>query len=236
MQSLVAAVVTPNTPPPSGAQLVVFADTKPYVSEILAAPMLSAAARYAKKYEVCLVPQRFLADGGLCLCMFGADGAPLGVQKATHLNLDYRSYRLRRDDAIRLFDTPFGRAALLVDVDGAMPHVARAAAQSGAELLLMSQFVQLYDFFDDRLTLAPYSAARSNGVPVVASVGGYGVICTPDGAVTASPFEESPISAEICPAPISDVLRPAMQEASAVLREHQSALLHDLEGGVPDAE
>ena len=233
MKPILAAVVTPGTPPPEGAELVVFADQKPYVSEVLAAPMLSAAARYAKKYKVSLVPQRFLADDGLCLCLLGPDGAALGAQKAAHLNLDYREYRLLRDEEIHPFDTPFGKAALLVDADCCMPHAARAAVLAGAEILLMSQFIQPYDLFEDRLTLGPVSAARSNGVPVVASVGGYGVVCAPDGACTASPFEESPVFARVTPCGVKEALRAPMREALAVLRAHRAAVCAT--GGKDDA-
>lgn len=233
METFSAAVVLPNAPPPPGTNLVVFADAKPYVSEVLSRPALAAAARYARRYGVYLVPERFLADNSLCLCLLSPDGEPVAAQKATHLSMDYREYRLRREREVLPFDTPFGKTALLVDADGCMPHVARQAVQAGASFLLMSQFIQPYDSLDDRICLGAQNAARSNGVPVVASIGSCGVICRPDGETIASPFEEAPIGGPVTPQAVPSALSAGMREAKAVLFAHRGDILST--GGMPDA-
>lgn len=50
-----------------------------------------------------------------------------------------------------------------------MPQVARAAVEAGATLLLSSQFIQLYDLYEDRVRYGAINAAVSNGVNVAAA-------------------------------------------------------------------
>lgn len=225
MREINAAVVPAGMRPPEGAELVVLADSNSYVSESFAPQFAAAAARYAKKFGVWLVSQRFIAGEGLCLCLFSPEGVPVGVQRATHLNLDYRALRLHRDDEIQVFDTPIGKIAMLVDVDIQMPHVVRQAALSGAEIIAASQFMQPYDFFEDRVLLGARSAVGSNGVPVVAAVGSRGVIAAPNGEETVSPFEESPVMAKITPQGITNERRVQMMEAQNVLKAHKFEIL-----------
>lgn len=225
MKEINVAVVPVGTAPPEGAELVVIASSEPYVTEENAPKLASDSARYAKKHGVWLLSRRFISAGGLCLCLFSPEGKPMGAQRATHLNLDYRAMRLRRDDRIYVFDTPFGKTALLVDVDVQMPHAVRQAALSGAEIMLSSQFVQPYDFFEDRVMLGAGSAARSNGVPVVSAVGSRGVIVLPDGSETVSPFEEAAISARVFPQSVTAERRKQMLSAGAVLRYHRAEIL-----------
>ncbi len=221
MEPIHAAVVPVDAPPPAGAQLVVFADSKAYTLEAIAQQMLSRAVRYARKHRVYLVPQRFMAGNFLCLCLLSPEGAVLGAQRATHLNLDYRAYRFRRESAITPFDTPIGRVALLVDVDVAMPHVVRQAVSAGAELLLSSCFIQPFDLNSDRVRETAEAAAHANGVSLVGSMSGYGLICPPDGEAIVSSFEDSPIAADVLPAPADGALRAEMADAEALLRRYR---------------
>lgn len=225
MREINAAVVPLGVRPPEGAELVVLADSNSYVSESLAPQFLAAAARYAKKYGVWLVSQRFLANDSLCLCLLSPDGKPVGVSRATHLNLDYRSLRLHRADEIEVFDTDIGKIAMLVDVDIQMPHVVRQAALKGAEIIVASQFIQPYDFFEDRVVLGAKSAVGSNGVPVVAAVGSRGVIAAPDRDEVTSPFEEASIMLKIAPQSVTDENRAQMLSAQNVLRAHKFEIL-----------
>lgn len=200
MEQLAIAIVPTLAAPPEGAQLVIFCDQRSYVAEIDSALMLAAAARYAIRYQVYLVPERFIAANYLCLCLLSPQGEVLGVQRAVHLNLSLREHNYYRDDAVRPFDTPIGRVALLVDVDVNMPQVARAAARAGATLLLSSQFIQLYDLYEDRVRYGAINAAASNGVNVAAAAGTGGVIIRCDGNELAGFSEELPLMASLDPA------------------------------------
>ena len=223
MQQLSVAIVPTLTAPPPGARLVVFSDQRNYVAEIDSAMMLAAASRYAMRHGVYLVPERFIAANYLCLCLLSPKGEVLGVQRATHLNLGLREHNFFRDDAIQVLDTPFGKAALLVDVDINMPQVARAAVVNGATLLISSQFIQIYDFFEDRIRYGVLNAARSNGVPVVAAAGFGGVIAGADGKEIAGFSEELPVTARLKTA-VSPPGLGAMRTAQALLKSHKALI------------
>ena len=233
MKPVYTAVLPPDTVPPQGTELVLFSDTKPYLSETLASEMLRRAARYAKKYGVYLIPQRFLVRDYLCLCLVAPNGRPVAAQRATHLNVDYRERHMQRVSEISPFDTPLGRMALLADVDFCMPQTARQVACEGAEIIIASQFVQPYDYFEDNLIATAQSAACSNGVPVVAAMSGYGIICRPDGETVCSPFEDVPIAAAVTPCAMPGSLRAGVAEARAVLVSHGELFTT---GGDTDAE
>ncbi|MEG1849083.1 MAG: nitrilase-related carbon-nitrogen hydrolase [Oscillospiraceae bacterium] len=230
MPSVRLSIVNTLSPPPEGAELVIFSDPRNYTAEYDSGRMLTAAARYARRYKVFVLPERFIAEDYLCLCLLGPDGVPLGVQRATHLNLDYRG-RFRRADTVAPFDTPFGRVALLVDVDVNMPQVPRAAVLAGAELLLSSQFIQLFDFFEDRIRYGAINAARSNGVAVAAAAGAGGVIVGPDGEPLAGYTEELPLSAPLTPA-AARIGRDELMTGYRLLAAHRALLIEET-GGAP---
>lgn len=223
MHQLSVTIVPTLMPPPQDAQLVVFSDQRNYVAEIDSSMMLAAASRYAVRHNVYLVPERFIAANYLCLCLLSPKGEVIGVQRATHLNLGLREHNFFRDDKIQAFDTPFGKIALLVDVDINMPQVARAAVMDGATLLISSQFIQLYDFFEDRIRYGAINVARSNGVQVVAAVGLGGVIVDANGHEIAGFSEDLPVSARIETA--IALYNPAlMYTAQALLRAHKDLI------------
>ena len=197
MQTLSVAIVPTLSTPPAGAQLIIFSDQRNYVAEIDSAMMLAAASRYAIRHQVYLVPERFIAANHLCLCLLSPKGDVLGVQRAAHLNLGLREHNFYRDDTINTFETPFGRVALLVDVDINMPQVARAARLGGAQLLISSQFIQLYDFFEDRVRYGACNAALSNRLPVVAAIGLGGIVVGADGKEIVDFSEELPVIAQL---------------------------------------
>ena len=223
LQQLSVAIVPTLAPPPLGVQLVVFSDQRNYVAEIDSSMMLAAASRYAIRHSVYLVPERFIAANYLCLCLLSPKGEVIGVQRATHLNLGLREHNFFRDDQIQVLDTPFGKTALLVDVDINMPQVARAAVMGGATLLISSQFIQIYDFFEDRIRYGVVNAACSNGVPIIAAAGLGGVITSASGREIAGFSEDLPVTAQVetaVPPPGLD----SMQTAQALLRAHKDLI------------
>lgn len=197
MQQLSVAILPVLSPPPKGTDLVVFADPRNYVAEIDSAQMLASAARYAVRHKVYLVPERFVAANYLCMCMLSPTGSVIGVQQAAHLNVGMRQYNFLRSDNIGTFATPFGRVSLLVDVDINMPQCARAAVTSGATLLVSSQFMPIYDFFEDRLNYGIVNAARSNGVQVIAAIGAGGAVVNTNGHFISKYSESFPIAAQL---------------------------------------
>lgn len=228
MLEINAVVVPTLTPPPPGAELVLFSDPKQYVSEADAPLMLAAAARYAVHHAVTVVPERFVAANYLCMCIIDPQGKVLGVQRATHLHVNLRPCNFYRHDAITPIDTPFGKTALLVDVDVYRPLVARSAVEQGAEFLIAGQFVQPYDFYPDRIAQGVGNAAYSNGVAVIASVGIGGVLVGADGAFLCPYSENLPIGITV-PAD-SQPDREGIETARRLLLSHRADILELFEG------
>ena len=220
MPNIIKTVITSVlAPPPKGANLVIFADPRSYVAELDSHQMLAAAARYAVRHKVYLVPERFIAAGSLCLCMLAPDGSVLGVQRACHLNVSMRQLNLVRANKIVPFDTPLGRIALLVDVDINMPQTARAAAVSGAGLIISSQYMPLYDFFEDRINYGPVNAARSNGLSVISAIGMGGVAVNEYGEITSHYSENLPILSVVAP-------HPPLTDADSMLTAEKLMKIH----------
>lgn len=231
MPTVVLSVLTARMPPPEGTQLAVFASAKNYTPEYDASKMLVAARNYARRYGVWVVPERFAAAGYLCLCLISPEGEIAGVQRACHLNIDYRGV-FRRDDELSVIDTPFGKLALLVDVDANMPQVACEAVRQGATLLIQSQFVQLYDFFEERVLHSALNAALTNQVAVLSTVSGGGMLIAADGSMIQSYSELLPLSGSLLlegQAPSA-----ARQAAAQLLKAHRDCLTDKIGGPAHD--
>lgn len=228
MQQLSIAIVPTLAAPPKGAQLVIFADPRNYVAEIDSAIMLAAAARYAIKHKVYLVPERFVAANHLCICMLAPDGSVMGLGQAAHLNVSMRQHNFQRGDAVSVFDTPFGKTALLADVDINMPQVCRAAVLQGAQLLISSQYMPLYDFFEDRVKYGAVNAARSNGVQVITAIGAGGAVVDANGHFIVKYTDTLPISAQLELGVFLGDLK-AMQTAKDLLMAHRDLIDEPLE-------
>ena len=222
------AITSVLAPPPKGADLVIFADPRSYVAELDSRQMLAAAARYAVRHKVYLVPERFIAAGCLCLCMLAPDGSVLGVQRACHLNVSMRQLNLARADEITPFDTPLGKVALLVDVDINMPQTARCAALKGAEFIIASQYMPLYDLSDDRINLGPVNAARSNGLSVVSAISMGGVAVDRHGNISVEYTDDLPILSIIEPHSPLDNAK-SMHTADKLLKAHRELIFEPTE-------
>jgi predicted amidohydrolase len=77
--------------------------------------------------------------------MLSPEGEPVGMQCATSLHLSLRA-ELETEDEIHLFSTGLGTVALCVDVDINAPAYARLARAKGAQLLIASQYIPVYDY------------------------------------------------------------------------------------------
>ncbi len=156
----------PFQPPLEGTQMVVFSDIKNYTAEYEAPRYIKKCINYAKEYNVYLVTGRFVATNFLCMAFIGPDGQVIGVQRATHLNLTYQT-ALKRSTDLDLYDTPFGRIFLCVDVDIYHPEVLRSAVMRGAKLIISSQYIEFVDYGMHTILQGAYNAAMSYGATVV---------------------------------------------------------------------
>ncbi|MEG1972330.1 MAG: hypothetical protein RR315_04150, partial [Oscillospiraceae bacterium] len=172
-------MVPPLSPPAPNSKLVVFVNNRNYVPAYDSEKMLSSAAKYAREYNVWLVPERFLVSDYICLCLIAPDGTPHGLSRACHLNLNYRG-SFNRDSSVEPIETPFGKVALLTDVDINMPHVCRGYALKGAELFIASFYMAPYDFSAKRAELCAKNVAESNSIPIAAAIGNGGIIINGD--------------------------------------------------------
>ena len=164
--SLIHLCVTrPLTPPVEGTDLVIFSDIKNYVAQWDNQNFLASCKKYAQSYGVYLLTSRVVADGYLCLFLFDDKGKIIGGQRAVSLNLSYRG-TLSRSTDLNIVRTKFGKLFLAVDVDIYRPEILRAAALSGAEIILSSQFIPLYDYQSQKLGQLAFQAA-DNGVYIV---------------------------------------------------------------------
>jgi N-carbamoylputrescine amidase len=72
--------------------------------------------------------------------VFGPDGKLLGIYRKTHIPEDIlyheQHYFTPGDTGVRVFDTPFGKIAVLICYDQWYPETARLAALAGAELIV----------------------------------------------------------------------------------------------------
>src|SRR5258707_100102 len=70
----------------------------------------------------------------------GPDGRLLGTYRKTHVPEDIlyheQHYFAPGDTGVRVFDTPFGKIAVLICYDQWYPEAARLAALAGAELIV----------------------------------------------------------------------------------------------------
>lgn len=229
MSRLSIAVVSPFEETPPDAKLVIFADTEHFVPEQKTHEMIARAGKYALRHRVFLVTQRFTVEDYLCACMFDPNGNIIGLGQATHLNMSLRQLNLRRSDEITVFDTPFGKTALLVDVDINMPQVCRAAARMGAELLISTQYMPLYDFSSERIDYGAVNAACSNRISVIAVMGAGAAVINSNGHFIAEYTDLLPMSAVI-ESGISRADIPAMQTAHELLLAHRE-LIDEPAGG-----
>ena len=182
MKLINVSVVSPLMAPPEGTVLAIFAAERNYSPEYDSSKILKAAMRYAKKYGVFTVPERFVAGGFLCLCLISPNGELIGVQQACHLNMDYRGV-FRRCNEITVFDTEIGKLALFVDVDINKSQVVKQASEKGAELIISSQFIQLFDFYSERVQQAALNISSSCNLSMVSAVSAGAFAMNYDGKV-----------------------------------------------------
>jgi N-carbamoylputrescine amidase len=115
------------------------------LAETIPGPTTHALAEAARKHGIVLVGGSIFEESAQgryynSAPVFVPDGTLLGVYRKTHIPEDIlyheQHYFAPGDTGIRVFDTPFGKIAVLICYDQWYPEAARIAALAGAELIV----------------------------------------------------------------------------------------------------
>lgn len=180
MRTIELAINEPFAAPAPGANWVIFSDGQCYESEENTPRMLSRAVRYAKKYNVYLIPGKFIREGRVCMCIISPGGEPLLGQEGIFLNLSRRG-ELSRGESVDVAETPFGKIALGVDVDICHPAYVKALAGLGAEVVFSSRYLEIFDATENRIKAPILSASISSPMYVVGITNAGSCIAGPEG-------------------------------------------------------
>jgi len=167
MKTLIAAIAGPDLAAAPRADLLVFPGAE--AASVRArdgAALLERAAATARRCNAYVVPGLYVKDGGLCLGLVAPDGTLVLEQRATHLNRAWAG-DLRRADTIVLADTPFGRLALVPDVDVYKGEVLRIAALQGAEVAVCVQVLPPQDYSEAMVLAGAWQQAQQNCLYIV---------------------------------------------------------------------
>jgi hypothetical protein len=122
---------------------------------------LAQASAFAILHHTWLGTGLYIRGENLWMALFDADGRLAVEQPATHLNPSWTD-GLRRGTELHVHSTPFGKVALLPDVDVYKPEVARIAALQGAEIVICSQVIFVQDYRFDLVLAGVWQEAQQN--------------------------------------------------------------------------
>lgn len=166
MSRIVVNIIDRFRKPKQFTDLVILKDARNYIAEYDSAKYLNACKKYAKEFGVYLIPSRFAVNGYIYMCMFSPEGEIIGIQGATHLNLNYKS-AFKQFDTINVIDTPLGKFFLCVDVDIYHPEVIAIAKDQGCEVVVASQYINTYEYNNNMITKGVWNSAQMANVFVV---------------------------------------------------------------------
>ncbi|MDR2931867.1 MAG: hypothetical protein LBV27_02040 [Oscillospiraceae bacterium] len=202
MTELFLGVIEPFGSPVWGSNFVAFAsDSGAAVPEEQSKEYISRCCKYAKHYEVYLVPERFMLMGYQCMCLISPEGRVLGAQKNIFWNTASRGNK--RSTVLEVLATEFGGVALCVDVDIYHPEVARVASDMGAHIIIGSQYIAKGDYNSSMVVAGIWGAAQSNPVFTVAVTNAFNCVCVPrtmtkhDDGFLVSPNLKIPMTAKL---------------------------------------
>ena len=162
MGKIVVNVIDRFKAPRAMTDLVVLKDKRNYIAEYDSKKYLLACRKYAQSYGVYLIPSRFAVNGYIYMCMFNPKGEIIGIQGATHLNLNYKS-AFKQYDRLNIIDCPLGKIFLCVDTDIYHGEVISAVKDMGVSLIVSSQFISEFEYNDKMLSLGVWNASQSAG-------------------------------------------------------------------------
>ena len=155
-----------TAPAAEDCTLVVFKNGEAVVTPDYEELFLASCRKYAQKYHVYLATCLFESEGFLCMALLSPEGEILGIQRATHLNLDYLQ-QYQAYDKLEPITTPIGKIFLSVDVDILRPEILRIAIFEGCDFIISSQMFPLQEFNEERIFFGARSAAVTNRIPVI---------------------------------------------------------------------
>jgi len=161
-----------------GSNFVVFSsESGNSIPEDSVKDYLVKACRYAKHYNVYLVPERFMLMGHHSMCLISPEGRVMGAQKAAFHNLTHLYEN--RGGELNLLSTEFGSIFLCVDVDIYHPEIPRLVQVMGGAYMICSQFIDAGDYNTGMVTTGVWSAAQSCSMFVVGVSNQFNCVCAP---------------------------------------------------------
>ena len=179
MKELTISVVEPFTSPAWGSSFAVFSsDTGLPIPEAQSKDYLRRCCNYAQRYEVWLVPERFIISEHQCMGLVNPGGEVMGVQKAIHDSPAFKSSG-KENTKLEVFSTGPGGVFLCVDADIYRPEVACIAGNMGAQVIICSQSIASEDYSNHMVLTGVWNAAQLAGVYVVAATNQFNCVCAP---------------------------------------------------------
>ena len=179
MSELTLSVVEPLTSPAWGSNFAVFSGETGYpVPQAQTKDYLRRCCNYAERYEVWLVPERFIISGHQCMGLITPQGEVLGVQKAIHDSPEFKSIG-KENARLEVFSTELGGVFLCVDADIYRPEVACIAGNMGAQLIVCSQSIGSEYYSSHMVLTGVWNAAQTAGVYVAGATNQFNCICAP---------------------------------------------------------
>jgi len=179
MNSLTAAIADPDLGQEPAARLIVFPGANAATVRAREVETLHArAAATARRSAAYVVPGLYLKNERLWLSLVAPDGALVLEQPATHLNRTWAG-DLTRGDEITPAETPFGRLALIPDVDVYKGEVLRIAALQGAEIAVSVQVIRPEDYSGEMVLAGAWQQAQQNCLYIVSTSGRHACLVGP---------------------------------------------------------
>ena len=179
MQELSLSVGEPFTSPAWGSNFVVFAgETGNPVPEPQTKEYIRRCCKYARHYNVWLVPERFILMGYQCMGIIDPGGKVLGAQKAIYNSPVFKATE-KKSSELEIFSTGFGNIFLCVDVDIYRPEIPRIVSNMGAQIIICSQSLGRGDYSSHMVLTGAWNAAQLAGTYVIAVTNQFNCVCVP---------------------------------------------------------
>lgn len=160
MLDFVAGIVSPFDYPERPGEIVVFANTVPYIEEAEAPDYLELVSRYAFEHCTYVVSGLYSKNGYLCLALYDSKGRYIGEQRAFSLS-EQNQDKFSVSDEMWIFDTGFCKLFMCVDEDIYNDDVLAAAInKKNCDLIISSQYIHDDDFDLQNIINGPWWSAQ----------------------------------------------------------------------------
>jgi hypothetical protein len=164
MKTIRAGIYALGSQPEQGVRLAALPGASPEIIRARQAETyLADAAAYASEYHLWVGTGLYIRADGLYMALLDENGSLACEQRATHLNPAWTDGLLRGIE-VSVCDNPFGRLALIVDIDVYKPEVARIAAMQGAEIAICSQVIFAQDYRRELILAGVWQEAQQNSL------------------------------------------------------------------------